>query len=154
MLGKVLNGGDFQITRSYHLLKPTKMEDGTYQLKESPEEVTSVKSGDVIQVDLMISSSRQRNYIMITDPIPSNCHPEVDTQVDQYEWTYWYSDQAVYDDRVTYFSRYLPSGTNTISYVIRAESPGVVHALPASAVNMYNPNDRTSDSETIFEVKQ
>jgi uncharacterized protein YfaS (alpha-2-macroglobulin family) len=155
-LGKPINGGGLTIDRSYHLLQAQQMEDGTLKLKESAEVVTSIKSGDLIQCDLVINSDRERSYLMITDPIPSNCHPETDNDVDREEtpWDYWYADQEVYDDRLTFFATQMGAGRRVISYVLRAESPGIAHALPPVVGNMYKSDDGASDSEYQLEVRR
>ena len=94
------------------------MEDGTLKLRESAQAVSSVKSGDLVQCDLVITCDRDRSYIMITDPIPSNCHPEVQNAGDYSSdnpWDYWYASQTVYDDRLTFFSTEMPAGRHVIT---------------------------------------
>jgi len=154
-LGKLVNQSGLTIERTYHTLKAQQMEDGTLKMQESSAPVTSIKSGDLIQCDLVINSDRDRNYVMMTDPLPSNCHPEIDNSADfssDSPWDYWYANQTVYDDRVTFFSTHLSSGKHVITYILRAESPGISHALPPTAGNMYNPQDKASDAETELEV--
>ena len=153
-LGKLITGSDFTITRTYHKLEATHMEDGTLHLAESKEPIREAHTGDLIQVDISITTDHDRNYIMLEDPFPSNCFPaEGDVADTDTEWDYWYSNKEVYDNRIAFFARHMAAGTQQFTYILRAESPGISHALPPVASNMYNPSDRTSDAETIFEVK-
>jgi uncharacterized protein YfaS (alpha-2-macroglobulin family) len=153
-LGKLINGSGFTLERTYHLLKSEQQEDGTYRLAPSKDPISRAKSGDLIQVSLVLKSDRKRNYIMLEDPVPSNCRIAEDNDIsDEYGWSYWYSGRTVYDDRITFFARELEAGTQTFTYVMRAESPGVSRALPPVADNMYNPDDRTSNSELELEVR-
>ena len=154
-LGKLVNNSDITIDRTYHTLKAEQMEDGTLKMQESSQPVTSVKAGDLIQCDLTITCDEDRNYIMVTDPLPSNCHPQTQNAADfssDSPWDYWYASQTVYDDRVTFFSTSMSAGKHVITYMLRAESPGVAHALPPVVGNMYNPDDKASDAETELEV--
>lgn len=154
MLGKLLTGDDFSITRTFHGLESTRMEDGTLHLAESKDAITSAHAGDLIQVDIAVTTGHDRNYIMLEDPFPSNCFPAEGNEAEtDMEWDFWYSNKEVYDDRVTFFAREMKAGTQHFTYILRAESPGISHALPPVASNMYNPTDRTSDAETVFEVK-
>lgn len=152
-LGRLINGSEFTLERFYRLLRPERMEDGTYQLKPSKESVTRVRSGDIVQVELKITTEHSRTYLMLEDPLASNFHVADDRGYeDPYEWSEWYSSKQVFDNRVVFFARYVPAGTQVFTYVIRAESPGACHALPPVAQNMYNTEDRTSDSEYALEV--
>lgn len=155
-LGRLVSGEGFTLTRSYHLLRSERMEDGTYRLQGAKESITQARSGDLIQCTLTVKSSRPRSYVMVTDPFPSNCHVQEGDYRDfgDYEWNYWYSERTVYDDRITFFARDIPAGIHEFTYVLKAESPGISHALPPVAENMYNPDDRTSDAETEFEVRR
>lgn len=152
-LGRLINGSEFTLERSYHLLESERMEDGTFRLKPSKQTVSRVHSGDIIQVELKLTSEHPRTYLMLEDPLPSNCHVADDRgDVDINEWSDWYSSKQVFDNRVAFFARYVPAGTQTFTYIMRAESPGLSRALPPVAQNMYNTEDRTSDAESPLEV--
>jgi uncharacterized protein YfaS (alpha-2-macroglobulin family) len=43
------------------------------------------------------------------------------------------------DERVAFFITHLAQGTQVIRYVLRAETPGQYHALPARGYAMYAP---------------
>lgn len=152
-LGRVVSGSGFTIERTYHLMRAQRMENGTLRLQPSPEPITRARSGDVIQCRLKITTKEPKDYILVEDPFPSNCH--VTEEEDGFgEWNRWWSRTNVLDDKVAFFSRKLKAGTNEITYMMRAESPGISNALPTVASNMYDPNQRASGSETTLEVRQ
>jgi uncharacterized protein YfaS (alpha-2-macroglobulin family) len=100
-----------------------------------------VKSGDVVRVELTINSSVARQYVMIEDPVPSNFR--VTERVDPSyisEWGWWWSKTVLRDDRITFFATWLPPGKSTITYSMKAESPGMGGALPTRIENMYDPS--------------
>lgn len=152
MLGRLVNGGGFTVERTYHLYRPQRMEDGSFKLMPSDKPIKNIKSGELIYCKISITSDRDRNYIMVEDPVPSNCHVTLENPEDDWSWSEWYSSRQVFDNRVAFFIRNLPAGTQTITYLMRAESPGVTRALPTVAANMYNSDDRTSDAEYEIEV--
>jgi uncharacterized protein YfaS (alpha-2-macroglobulin family) len=48
---------------------------------------------------------------------------------------------------VDFFIRSLPRGTHTLHYQLRAETPGVYKALPATAEAMYAPELRGNSED-------
>jgi alpha-2-macroglobulin len=54
------------------------------------------------------------------------------------------------DTKVAFFVDHMPRGTNVLRYRLRAETPGLFHALPTNGYAMYAPDVRAlSDSETL-----
>lgn len=153
-LGQVISGSGLTISRRYFALAPQKLEDGTLRLMTSSEAIDEIESGKPVRVVLTIQSSKALEFMMVEDPIPSNCRVMDRGARDEFEeWTWWYSEMASYDDKVTFFMRNLPAGTQKLEYTIRAESPGVGHALPAVLSSMYEPGIRATSSESLLEVR-
>ena len=48
--------------------------------------------------------------------------------------------------------RQIEAGTHTVSYTMRAETPGDYHALPARAFNMYFPEVGGNSAESRIRV--
>jgi uncharacterized protein YfaS (alpha-2-macroglobulin family) len=153
VLGRVLNDSGLEVTRTYHTMEATRMEDGTMRLRSSTRPIERASPGDVLVVELTIRSRVAREFVMIEDPFPSGFRPVERGDWDRYDdWTWWYSNMAAYDDRMAVFSRHLPAGLSTITYTLRAENPGVAHAMPTSVVDMYRPEVSGSSASTRLTV--
>lgn len=142
------------VERAYRLLRPGRNEKGVLDLIPSTLPIESAQSGDVIQCEIKIKNNTPREFMFLEDPIPSNCHVTEQTDLEEgTEWSYWYSGMQVLDDRVGVFARDLPAGSSTIVYHMRAESPGVSHALPTHLNGMYNPGKGSFSTEGPMEVR-
>jgi len=51
------------------------------------------------------------------------------------------------DERTAFFIRHLPLGKHSLTYRLRAETPGKFSALPARASAMYAPELRANSDE-------
>lgn len=141
------------VVRSYHRLEPQRMESGALELRPTKESISEVHTGDLIRVDIDIASSVDRQFIMIEDPIPSGCRITEREYVDDgEEWTAWWTQTIVRDDKAAFFMRRLKRGTQRLTYTIRAEQIGVGHALPTTISNMYDPTVSASSGETTLTV--
>lgn len=63
-------------------------------------------------------------------------------------WVY----QELRDRKVAMFIDHLPEGVWQLSYEMRAETPGVFHALPVLGHAMYVPEIRTNGTEVRIKV--
>ncbi len=143
------------ITKSYRVLRATRLEDGSLKLLPSAKPVDSADSGDILQCTLLIHSDLPRQFVMIEDPIPSNCRvTERDSVEDSSEWNWWWCSLVQLDDRVALFARDLNAGDQTIKYTLRAEGSGLSRALPATVVNMYDSGQQASSAEAPLEVRR
>lgn len=141
------------VSRNYYLLAPQRMESGSLELRPLKQATQDVKSGDLVRVELLISSDVDREYIMIEDPIPSGCRITEREYVDENEeWTNWWAQTIVRDDRAAFFVRYMRKGVQKLTYTVRAEQIGLGHALPTSVSNMYDPTQSASGGENLLQV--
>ncbi|MFY9234676.1 MAG: DUF2012 domain-containing protein [Fimbriimonadaceae bacterium] len=153
-LGQVIAGNGITVERNYYALEPQKLEDGSMRLMTSKEAIDEIESGNPVRVVIKIRSSKDHEFVMVEDPIPSNCRVMERGVPDDYdEWSWWYSEMAAYDDRVTFFARRLPRGVSTLEYTMRAESGGISSALPTVLSNMYDPRVRATGAENRLEVR-
>ncbi len=142
------------IVRKYYRLEARKLEDGTMQLLPTRKPVVSAESGDTIRVEITVTSNKFRQFIMVEDPIPSNCRVTDREQLDEgEEWAFWWDRLVIRDDKVAFFIHNLQKGTQTLTYTMRAEGLGLAHALPTTLSNMYDASERARGSETLMEVK-
>ena len=58
-----------------------------------------------------------------------------------------WSQMELRDQKVAFSLSELPQGTRTLSYRLRAETPGRFHALPTNGYAMYAPDIRTLSDE-------
>ncbi len=110
----------------------------------------TVKSGDLIEVELQVDSKNDYEYILIEDMKAAGFEP-LDVQSG-----YTRNDMGAYveyrDERVSFFVRMLGRGTHSVSYRLRAEVPGVFSALPAKASAMYAPELRANSDEIKLKI--
>jgi uncharacterized protein YfaS (alpha-2-macroglobulin family) len=112
----------------------------------------TVTSGDEIEVSLQVDADRNYEWLMLEDPLPSGFEP-----IREYwgyygwHWNYWYSRKEFHDQKVSIAMTTLWQGRHQASYVMRAETPGDVHALPAGVFNMYHPTIGGNSAE--FRIK-
>ncbi len=117
--------------------------------------IGSAESGVVIECELTVTCPEAVEYAMVEDPIPSNCRVVERGAPDEgEEWDGDWSDMAIRDDRVTFFSRVLPKGVSKFTYLMRAESPGVSGARPTLVQNMYDPASSAWTVPSRLEVRR
>ncbi|TWT29351.1 MG2 domain protein [Posidoniimonas corsicana] len=121
--------------------------------KYSREEITnlaSVQSGDLVEVELTLESKNDYEYLLITDPKAAGFEPvEVQSGYNGNEIGAYveYRDQSV-----NLFARRLARGDRSVSYRLRAETPGRFSALPTQVEAMYAPEVRGNSNEIKVRV--
>jgi alpha-2-macroglobulin len=101
-----------------------------------------------------VTNDRDREYMLIEDPIPSGCRiTERDELMEGESWPFWWSRTVVLDDKASFFARYMRMGVGEFTYTIRVENPGRFSALPTEIYNMYEPQDRASAGSHTLEVR-
>ena len=101
------------------------------------EDLSSVTSGDLIEVEMVIDSKNDYEYLLLEDHKPSGFEP--DDQRSGYVWEGLRAYRELRDDRVSFFLETLARGQHSINYRLRAEAPGRMSALPATIEGMYSP---------------
>lgn len=98
----------------------------------------TLNTGDRIEVALEIVAKNNFEYLCFEDPKPAGCEA-----VELRSGSDWAGGMGSYremrDTKVAFFSTYLNQGKHRLGYELRAEAPGVFHALPAHAECMYAP---------------
>ena len=101
------------------------------------EDLRTVTSGDLIEVEMVIDSKNDYEYLLLEDHKPSGFEP--DDQRSGYVWEGLRAYRELRDDRVSFFLQTLARGQHSINYRLRAETPGRMSALPATIEGMYSP---------------
>jgi len=115
------------------------------------KELATLKSGELVEVELEIESKNDYEYILFEDMKPAGFEP-VDVR-SGYVQTGLPAYMELRDERVCFFCRSLPRGKNSVSYRMRAEIPGSFNALPAKASAMYAPELRGNSDEIKLNVE-
>lgn len=118
--------------------------------REELANLGSVRSGDLIEVELEIDSKNDYEYLIFTDMKAAGLEP-VDLRSG-----YTGNPLGAYvefrDDRAVFFVRWLARGQHSVAYRLRAEIPGSYSALPARAEGMYAPELRGNSDEMKLSV--
>lgn len=111
-----------------------------------------VISGKQFKVKITVDGKPEYQYIMIEDYIPAGC--EIVGEANDSKWLKgYYSRRENRDNRVVFFLNDLKGGHAEIVYTLRAETPGIYHALPARAEMMYNPHVKGNSDERVLVIK-
>jgi len=106
---------------------------------------------DLIEVELIIESKNDYEYIIFEDWKPAGF--EAVKSLSGYLPGPLGAYMEPRDEKVGFYIRSLPRGTHSIRYRLRAETPGVFHALPARAEPMYAPELKANSEEIKVEVR-
>ncbi len=121
-----------------------------------------VTVGDMVLVTLYVKSLEGRmQYVLVSDPIPAGMKAlderslsitDVSSGDNYYDWNYWYSGRDIRDERVDLYA-YSLVGTQTMQYILRAQTPGKYTALPANASLMYDPEVTGQSAASTFTIR-
>lgn len=113
--------------------------------------LATVKSGDLIEVELEIDSKNDYEYLIFEDPKAAGFEPM------KVQSGYVPNTMGAYmelrDEKVAFFVRNLARGKHSIAYRMRAEIPGQFSALPTRAYAMYAPELRGNSDEIKIRVE-
>jgi hypothetical protein len=146
------------VQREYLHVLPRRSGQSSWSLQTTPAALDSgvnqLNQGDHIRVRLNLNAPRDMSYVMIEDEFPSGCEPTErgsDEMTD--DWSFWYSQCDVRDDRIAFFARTLTKGKHVLEYNLRAQTPGTYRAMPALLQEMYQPEVRAESAEARVEVQ-
>jgi alpha-2-macroglobulin len=109
-------------------------------------------SGDLIEVELVVHSKNRYEYLLFEDPKAAGCEA-VEVQ-SGYSTSGLPAYREFRNDKVCSYVQWLPEGTSTLSYRLRAEIPGKFSALPAQATAMYAPDIRGNSADMLFHIRE
>ncbi|MGI6680115.1 MAG: alpha-2-macroglobulin family protein [Bdellovibrionota bacterium] len=130
--------------------------------------------GDIVRVDLYLSTPSQRSFVVVTDPLPGALEPINtdlagndrldDEDVDDYyeddsyrntrlRWnTYYFYYNELLHDNARFYSEYLPKGYHHLRYKAVVVARGTFQAGGTFAEEMYNPDIFGRGKEASFVV--
>ena len=127
-----------------------------YALNNLKTPITQANLGQELQVALTIVAPKGLSYVLVNDPLPAGLEgidislkssPTNDipqdydwTRIGQDGWGWWYFPHAeLRDEKVVLSADYLPGGTYTYTYRVRAMTAGVFQVIPPTAQEFYFP---------------
>lgn len=121
-----------------------------YERQEIPN-LGQVNSGDLIEIELTVESKNDYEYILLEDLKAAGFEPvEVRSGYNGNELNAY---MELRDDRVSLFVQRLARGTHSVSYRMRAETPGKFSALPTTAYAMYAPELKGTADELKVSIE-
>lgn len=115
-------------------------------------DLRSLKSGDLVEVELKLISKNDYEYLLFEDMKAAGLEP-VDLRSGYLRHSGPFQIYREFrDNRVGFFLRTLPRGEHSLSYRLRAETPGRFAALPAQAYAMYAPELRGNSADDRVEI--
>ena len=121
-----------------------------YEREELPN-LSTLKSGELCEVELVIESKNDYEYLVFEDMKPAGFEP-VDLR-SGYNGNTLGAYMEFRDNRVVLFARTLARGKHSVAYRMRAEIPGKFSALPTRAWAMYAPELKGNSDEIKLKVE-
>ncbi|MEX2315882.1 MAG: alpha-2-macroglobulin family protein, partial [Pirellulales bacterium] len=122
-----------------------------YDRTEIPN-LGTVASGDLVEVELVIDSKNDYEYILFEDMKAAGLEPVA--LASGYNGNELGAYMELRDERVTLFVQRLARGKSSVSYRLRAEIPGRFSALPTIASAMYAPELRGNSDELKLRIDE
>jgi uncharacterized protein YfaS (alpha-2-macroglobulin family) len=141
-----------KVEREYLRIRPKRVGVDGWSLQTEPTG-NELQQGDRVLVRLTITAQRDLAYVLLEDPFPAGFEPTERGTAEIDQWTSWWANTDVRDDRITFFVRQLAAGRHVIEYNLRAQTPGRYNALPAALYGMYTPALRAESSGTRIVIK-
>ncbi len=113
--------------------------------------LATVKSGDLVEIELEIDSKNDYEYLIFEDPKAAGFEPF--TLKSGYVPNSMGAYMEIRDEKVAFFVRNLARGKHSLSYKMRAEIPGMFSALPTRAYAMYAPELKGNSDEIKLRVE-
>jgi len=149
-------GNEIFVQRRYFKLTPRVVEkkergQAWQELEYDRTELMSgaqLRSGDLVEVELTMDAKNDYEYLVFEDMKPAGCEPvEVRSGYGAGEGAGVYPYVELRDEKVAIFISDMPQGTRAVRYQLRAEIPGIFHALPTNGYSMYAPDVRCLSDE-------
>ena len=146
-------GNRITVQRTYARIKQTlNPKSGQIEVQKQPlKPGDKVSSGEEIEVQMTVTSPNDYTYLMFADYKPAGFET-VETFSGYLSQNGSFFYRELRDDRVVMFLDSLRQGTQVLNYRLRAETPGVFHALPHQAEAMYAPQIQANSSSWRIEV--
>ena len=113
--------------------------------REPLKNLSTIKSGELVEAELIIESKNDYEYLVFEDFKAAGFEPV------EVRSGYSGNEMGAYveyrDRKVCFFVQRLARGRHSLSYRLRAETPGNFSALPTRAYAMYAPELKANSDE-------
>lgn len=116
--------------------------------------------GDIVRVDLTITTPRDRLFVFVDDPLPAGFKAinlglkTADQSLRQYlEEDSPFRNSEFQDDRVVFYADYVGQGVYTVSYLVSAEHGGRFNLPPTFSGEMYTPEVFGQTGARVIEIR-
>lgn len=113
----------------------------------------SLASGDVVEVELLIESKNDYEYILIEDHKPAGLE-SIESQSGYFYNARLYMYRELREQLVGLCIERLPHGNFSVRYQFRAEGPGKFQAPPATIAGMYATELQGNSSNATIEISE
>jgi uncharacterized protein YfaS (alpha-2-macroglobulin family) len=120
--------------------------------RELLEDGATLQSGDRIEVELILESKNDYEYLIFSDAKAAGFEA-LDALSGYVHGGGFSTYMEPRDQTVDFFIRLLPRGKHTLRYQLRAETPGIFKAMPAEASAMYAPELRANSDDVKFAIE-
>ncbi|MDF1745636.1 MAG: hypothetical protein P1V19_18195 [Gimesia sp.] len=120
-----------------------------YQRKVIDSE-TALKSGDLVEVELVLESKNDYEYLVFRDYKVAGFEPVGVRSGYGGDGLGAYREYR--DDRVVFYVRRLARGKHSLTYRLRAEIPGLYSGLPTQGYGMYAPELKANSDEIKVKI--
>ena len=116
--------------------------------------------GDLIKIELTITTPRDRLFVYVDDPLPAGFKAlnfglkTTDQSLREFiknDTPFRYSEYK--DDRVVFYTDYLDQGVHTVSYLVSAEHSGTFNLPPTFSAEMYTPEVFGQTGVDVVEIQ-
>jgi uncharacterized protein YfaS (alpha-2-macroglobulin family) len=148
-------GRELKLERSYTRLLYQRDRRDEWKVLRRPFD-GKLNSGDEIEVTIRLKSAGRYENLVLEDYFPSGMEV-IQKPQDWYSlwcgrWYWNYAHKEARDDRMVFFLNNVGKGEHTFNYLLRAETPGYFHGLPARAELMYNPEVQGYSDEMLVTI--
>ena len=112
-----------------------------------------VTSGEIIQVELNLDADNDYTFLAIEDFKPAGYEP-IDVQSGYVFQEGFGTYRELRDQKTMFFIEHIAQGKHLLRYRLRAEVPGVFHALPARIFAMYVPRLDAGSGEQVMTITE
>ncbi len=133
-------------------------------------EISEIAAGQQVRVELTVIAKRDLVYAVIEDYFPAGAEANdpnlgsasqsaedgiTRTGDSYYWWGWWNFDRISYrDERVTFTSNFLPSGTYRYTYTLNAILPGEYQVRPTFGYEEFTPEVNGRAAGAVFKVTE
>jgi uncharacterized protein YfaS (alpha-2-macroglobulin family) len=118
------------------------------------------RRGDIVRIDLTITTPRDRLFVFVDDPLPAGFKAiNLSLKTTDQSLREFIKDDSPFrhsefmDDRVVFYANYVGQGVYTVSYLVSAEHSGLFNLPPTFSAEMYTPEVFGQTGVDVIEIQ-